>query len=127
MAEEAALEILPAAEGVDQRAVSRLGHGVDGQIAPRQILLERDLGRSVEGEAVVTAPALALGAGQRHLFAGAGVQEDREVLAHRLVAQRPQCLGRGAHGDPVAVADRLAEQPVAHGAADDEELHADRW
>jgi hypothetical protein len=50
-------------------------HGVDGEVAPRQVVLERDLGRGVEQEAVVARRGLALGARQCILprrSAGAG-------------------------------------------------------
>ena len=59
-------EVALAAERVDQRAVfASARHGVDGEVAPRQVLLERDVGRGVEREAVVAGRGLALGARQR--------------------------------------------------------------
>ena len=123
MPQHTAGQVLLAAKGVDKRAVGRLGDGIDREVAARQVLRQRHIGRGMEGEAVITAAALALGARQRDLFARLWMQEDREVLANGLVAQGQQLLGRAAHSHPVAVADRLAQQAVAHGAADDEELH----
>ena len=40
-------------------------HGVDGQIAPRQVLLQRDVGQKMHGEAVVALRGFALGTRQR--------------------------------------------------------------
>jgi len=123
MAQHARAQVALAAMGVDQAAVLVARHRIDGEVAPRQVLLERDVGRGVKLEAVVAAAGLALGACQRHLLAGLRVQEDRKVTAHRAVAGRQQLLRRAADGDPVAVTKRQAQQAVAHGAADDIELH----
>ena len=63
-----------------------LRHGVDREVAAREVLLERHVGREARREAVVAGAGLPLGARERVLFAGVGVQEDREVLADRPVA-----------------------------------------
>ena len=126
VAQEAPLEVLPAAEGVDQRAVLVPGDRVDGEVAPAQVFLERDIRRGVHREALVAAPALSLGAGERVLLVRPGMQEDREVLADRLVAPGLHLLGRGAHDDMVPVLHREPEQLVAHRAADDVDLHSAR-
>ena len=57
-----------------------------GEIAPRQVLLQRDVGLGVEGEAVIAPCRLALGARQRVFLARLRMQEYREVLAHGQVA-----------------------------------------
>jgi hypothetical protein len=120
MAQHAAAQVALAAAGVDQRAVFVARHGIDGQVAARQVLFQRHLGRGVEGEAVVARRRLALGARQRHFFVRLRVQEDREV-APTGGSRRPAVLGRGAHHHPVAVAGGPAQQRVAHRAADDVE------
>ena len=70
MAQQALLEIAPAAVGVDQRAVQRARHRIDGQIATLQILLERHLGRELRLEAAVAGPGLALQARERVFLIG---------------------------------------------------------
>ena len=123
VAQHAGSQVALAAVRVHQMAVGTTRHGVDRQVAPRQVLLQRHLGAGVEDEAVVAPARLAFGACQRHLFVRLGVQEDREVAPHGLIAGGQQRLGRGAHGDPVAVGRRAAQQLVAHRAAHDEQLH----
>ena len=80
----------------------------------------------MELEAVVPRGRLALGAGERHLFAGLRMQKDREVAPDRPVAQGKQFLGARADDDPIAIVHRHAEQAVAHRAADDIGLHRRR-
>jgi hypothetical protein len=48
MAQHARAQVALAAEGVDQRAVVASRHGVDGEVAARQVFFQRDLGRGVE-------------------------------------------------------------------------------
>ena len=100
-----------------------LGHRVDGQVAAREVLLERDAAVGVELEAVVAGAGLALGARERVLLVRLGMEEHREVAADGEVAERAQLVGIGADDDPVAVADRQAEQCVANRAADQIALH----
>jgi len=61
-------KIALAVAGIDQAAIFRLRDGVNGQIAPLQILLQRDVGREVRDKAGVAAALFALGARQRILF-----------------------------------------------------------
>ena len=72
-------EVALAAVGIDQRAVFVLRHRVDRQVAARQVFFERDVGRGVEGEAVVAGRRLALGARERVFLVRLRMQEDREV------------------------------------------------
>ena len=77
------LEIAPAAEGIDEGAVRRLRDGVDGQVAPREILLERDFGPEFDREAAIARRTLALEARQRIFLVGladAGTPESRGPL-----------------------------------------------
>src|SRR4030095_7645249 len=89
-----------------------------------QVLLQRDIGRRVHREALVPTAALALGAGKRVLLVRLGVQENREILADRLEAERFHLLGRGADHHVVLVLQREPEQLVAHRAADYVGLHS---
>ena len=118
MAQHPRLQVGHAAVRVDQRAVRRLGDGVEGEVAAQQVFLQGDRRRGIDDEAAVAAPGLALGAGQCVLFAGVRVQEHGEVAADRAEAGRFHRLGSGADDHPVAVAGRQAEQAVAHRAAD---------
>ena len=110
--------------GVDNLAGCVLGHGVDGEVAAQQVFFERDVGRGMDDEALVAAPRFALGAGKRVFLMGIGMQEDREVLADRLVALRDHLLGRGTDDDMIAVGLRQPQQAVTHGPADNVGLHA---
>ncbi|OQC08585.1 MAG: hypothetical protein BWX79_01620 [Alphaproteobacteria bacterium ADurb.Bin100] len=134
MAQHAGLQVALAAVGVDQviflpilagsqRRMVIDSYRIDSKIAPRQVFLQRHLGRGVDGEALVAARGLALGARQRVLLAGLRMQEDREILAHRQVAQRAHLLGRGADDHPVPVLDRQAQQLVAHRSTHPINLH----
>ena len=123
MAQNARLEVALSAIGVDDQTILVLGHGIDGEIAARQILLDGDRRIGVEGETAVAPGHLALGARQRVFLVGVRVQKDREILAHGLVALFGHLLRRGAGDDPVHILNRAAEQPVAHRAADAPDLH----
>ena len=90
-----------AVERIDERSVRRPGHRVDGEVAAREVLLERHVGRAVDGEALVAAPALSLGARERVLLVRLRVQEDREILADRPEARGGHLLGRRADDDVV--------------------------
>ncbi|MNL49239.1 hypothetical protein D3C87_1721580 [compost metagenome] len=129
MPEQPRGQIALAAIRVDDRAdqlagiVHGLRHRVDGQVAPDQVVFQRDIGRAVEREALVAGSRLALGTRERVLLLGARMQEDREVLAHGLVAGRLHLGRRGAHHHVVAVLAWLAQQLVADGAAHGIDLH----
>ena len=127
MAQQLGLQVALAPIGVAERAARGpacgRGHGIDGQVAAREVFLQRDIGRGLHGKAAVAAAALALGARERVFLVGLGVQEDGKVAAHGLVALGDHFFGRGADHDPVAVMDRAAEQMVAHRAADHENLN----
>jgi ABC-type uncharacterized transport system YnjBCD ATPase subunit len=123
VAQHARLEVAHAAVGVDQRAVFVLGDRVDGEVAPRQVLLQRHIRIGLEGEAVVAVAGLALGARQRVLLAGIRMQEHREILADRPVAAGEQLIRRGADHDVVVVDHRPSQQFVADRAADQIDAH----
>jgi hypothetical protein len=121
--QHAPLEVFLTAKGIDQRAVLGLRHRIDGEIAPPEVFFQRDIRGGVDGEALVAAAALALGAGERVFLVGLRMQEHREILAHRLEAQPHHLFGGRAHHDVVTFLDRQAEQLVAHGSADEVDLH----
>ena len=91
----------------------QIGHRRIGEVAARQVLFQRHVGRGVEDEAAVTRRGLALGARQRVFFLGFRVQEHRKVLAHRPVAGGDHLLRTGAHHHPVLLLGLQAEQGVA--------------
>ena len=130
MPQHSGLEVAPAAVRIDELPVVADGHRVDGEVAPRQVLLERDVGRRVRLEPLVARPRLALGARERVFLLRLGMEEHREVLADGPEAEVDHLLGRGADDDPVAVGlqrrvglPHLAEQRIAYAAADAEDLH----
>ena len=73
MAQQLGLQVALAAMRVDQLALRVLGDGIDGQVAPRQVLLQRDIGRGMHHKAFVARRGFALGAGQCVFFAGVGM------------------------------------------------------
>ena len=115
--------IAHAAERIGQRAVVGLGDGVDGEIAPGEIVLQRHLRRRIKGKSRVARPGLALSASERILLMGFRVQEDRKIPPDRLEARRPHGLGRGADDDVIAILHRQSEQGIAHRAADQVDFH----
>ena len=123
MAQNAVAQILRAAVGVDQVAVGILGHRIDAEVAPRQVVLERDLRAGLAGEARIAVPALAFAPRQRVFLPGFGMQEHGEIATDLAKAQREHLLAAGAHDDPVAFACRNAEHAVAHRAADEIDVH----
>ncbi|MNZ96059.1 hypothetical protein D3C78_1152370 [compost metagenome] len=126
MAQQPGLQIALAAIGVVQAAAVRPAfarrHGIDRQVAPRQVFFQRHIGRGLDGKTAVAAAALALGAGQRIFLVAGRVQKHRKVAAHGLIALGHHLLGRRAHHHPVAVIHRPAQQLVAHRAADHQDL-----
>ena len=99
------------------------GDGVDGEVAPGQVLLQRHIGCGVEGEALVAGGGFALGAGQGDFIAGVRVQKHRKVFAHRQIALVQQSLGRAAHHHPVALVQGQTQQGIAHRAAHHVNVH----
>ena len=121
VAQHARAQVGLAAVGVDERTVLSTCDGVDGEVAARQVVFQRHVGRGVDRETGVAGAGLALGAGQRHFFMGLRMQKNREVFAHGPVAQVHQLLRRGTDDDPVAVGGGHSQQLVAHGATHDVE------
>jgi hypothetical protein len=122
--QDARTQVALAAVRIDEHAIFATRHRVDREVAAQEILLERHVGRGVEGEALVARRGLALGAGERVLLVRLGVQEDGKVRSDGTKAATGHLLGRGADDDVVAILDGQAQELVAHGAAYDEGLHA---
>ncbi len=67
------LQITTAAEQVDDPARFRTSHGVDGEITPRQIFLQRHIGTGMTDKTGVSRAHLALGTRQRPFVMRLGV------------------------------------------------------
>ena len=109
MTQPARLQVTTAAVRIDERAVPAARHRIDREVASREIVLERHVGRESGLEAVVAGARLPLGARKRVLLAGIGVQKHREIPADRPVAHRRERFGGGAHHNVVALRDRAAQ------------------
>ena len=105
-------------------AVLAARHRVDRQVAPREVLFQRDIGRREELEAAIAPSVLALGARERVFLVRFRMQEYREVAAHRAESRRQHRLRRHADDDVVTVGDSAAEKFVADDTAD---LVDPRW
>ena len=124
VAQQLCFEVAAPAVRVDQRAVLGLRHRIDRQVAARQVLLERHVGRGVESEAAVAGRRLALGAREGVLLLRLRVQEDGEVAADGRVAGGRHLIGCGPDDDPVAIDPAASEQRIAHRATDYVGSHA---
>tara|TARA_B100000029_G_C17071852_1_gene777158 strand:- start:132 stop:413 length:282 start_codon:yes stop_codon:yes gene_type:complete len=87
-----------------------LGHGVDGEVATREVLFEGDLGAG-------KSPPLRSGKGV--LFRGLGMKKDWKVPAYSLKASRLQFVARAAHDHPVSVLYGQAQQTIANRTTDE--------
>ena len=123
MAQAAAAQVLLAAEGVDQTPLGVLRHGVDGEVPAGEVGLQADVRSGFGGESAVPRRGLALRSGQRVLLLGFGMEEDGEITPNLSVAHLPQGRRSAAHHHPVPLLDLPAKQFVAHGAADQIDLH----
>ena len=124
MTQHPRIEIAPAAMGIEQRAVGRLGNGIDGQIAARQIFLERDLRPEFDRKSAIAGRHLALEPRQGMLLVSVGMQKHRKVPADFPIFQAQQLLSGAADDDPIAFLDGQAEQGVPNGSANQIHLHA---
>src|SRR5687767_15848443 len=61
-----------------------------------QVLFQGHVRRGVDHEALVASPGFPFRAGQRIFLVGARMQENGEVLAHRLETQRDELVRRRA-------------------------------
>lgn len=102
---------------------ARPSDGVDGEIAPAQILFEGDLRSKFHGEAAVARRDLALEARQRVFLVGLRMQEDREFAPHFAKIVTQQLFTRCADHDPVALFHGQAQQAVSNRTANQIHLH----
>ncbi len=128
VAQDTSLEVTAATVRVDDVAAAivafdRSRHRVDREVTPREVFLERHVGREARGEAVVAGTGLAFGPGERVLVAALRMQEDGKVLADGTVAEREQVVGPGADDHVVAFGEGPSEQRVAHGTAHQVSFH----
>ncbi len=124
VAQHTRLEVGDTVERVDDLAGVISGYRVDGEIAPRQVLFKRDIGRCVYRETLIAACGLAFRARERIFFMRFRMQENRKILAHRFVAEFQHFRRRGADHDVIAVRARQSEQFVTHETADRVDFHA---
>jgi hypothetical protein len=119
----ARLDVAGAAVRIDERTVGGSRHGVDGQIAAREVLLERHLRTELDAESAIARRGLALAPRERVLLVSFGMQEHREIASHGPIAEALELLAGAADDHPVALLDGQAEQPVPNSAADQIHLH----
>ncbi len=110
-----------ASEGIDQLAVGIPCHGIDGEIAAKQVFLQCHAGMEIDLEAVIAVPALPLRAGQRVFLPGLGMEKNRKRAANLPITLRQQFFGRPAHHDPVFFLVGDAQKLVADSAAHQED------
>ena len=134
MAQHASGYILRATKGVDDigRAKASIRahggggyrHGVDAQVAPRQVFFQGNRRVGVDGKAPVARRGFALGARKGvFLFAG-GVQKHREVAPHGHKARIQHGLRAATDDHPIAIAHWQAHQGIAYCTTDEIGLHA---
>ncbi len=105
-------EVLPATRRVDELAArERLGDRVDGEVALREVLLDR----LPEQRREIGLPAVT----RLHDAPGAELLGQREDRSTRGARERPRRSLDVAADGQVDVGRRAAEQAVAHGAADE--------
>ena len=109
------LQVGLAATRVDQGPVLVLCDGVDGEVAPAQVLFQGDGGIGMEFKAVIAACGLALGAGQGHFLTRLRVQEDGEFASHGDIPFAGEIFSTGTHDHPIAVTGEASHQVVAYG------------
>ena len=90
-----------------------------------EILLEAHGRRAVGAESVVARTGLALGARERVLLVGLGMQEYRKVAPHLLHSLALQFLRGSADDHPVALLHCATEQLIPDCTADQIHFHAD--
>ena len=100
-------------------------HGIQGQVAPRQVFFQRHIGRGLNGKAFVTPCRFSLGARQCEFFTRLRVQKNRKVFAHRHIALRCHGFRGAAHHHPIAVVDGQSHEGIPHRATHHINTHAD--
>src|ERR1700690_4341391 len=117
MTQYASLQVALPAERVDERASVVLRHGIDGQIAPREILLESDFRSELDRKAAIPGRSLSLASGQRIFFVGLRMQEHGKVASHFTIIETQQFVAGAPYHHPVAFLNGQTQQRVSNGAA----------
>src|ERR1700693_4794707 len=99
---------------IDEGAVIVPGDRIDREVAPCQVLLQRDVARGVDAEAFVAPCSLALRAREGVLGVALRMEKDRKVLADRTETEAYHLLGVAANDYVVMIFHRQSEQLVAH-------------
>jgi hypothetical protein len=118
MAQHASRQIGLSVVRIYQRAVGILRDGVDGEVAARQVLLQRHICGGIHRETLVTPRGLALGTCQRVLLMRLGMQEYGKIFADWQIALHHHRFWRAAHYHPVMVVHRQPQQCIAHRPTD---------
>ena len=108
---------------VDYVAVLVLRDSVDRQVTAAEVFFNRYFGRAVKFKPMVAGACLALGSGERILFARFGVEEHGKIFADTPVSQGFQLRRCGAHDTPVPLLVGNAELRVSYGATYEIDLH----
>lgn len=123
MAQQSRLEITLPAVGIDEVARGALGHGVDGEVTAREIVLERHIGGEGRLETTIAGGDLPFEAREGVLLVALGMQEYGEFPPDRPEAAALEFLGCAPHDHPVTFPHRAAEEPVPYGATDEVDFH----
>jgi hypothetical protein len=81
------LQVAPAVVRIEQRTVFCFGDGIDGQIAAREIFLERNLRPKFDRESPITGRYFPLQTRQCIFFMRVRMQEHGKVAAHLAIFQ----------------------------------------
>jgi hypothetical protein len=96
-------EVCLAGEGVMQKAITVNRHGIDGEVAPYQIVVKPHIWAGMKDKPFVAMARLTLGTGQCIFGLCVGVKKDWEVLTHGAKAGVDHGRGGGAHHQIVSV------------------------
>ena len=106
VAQDFGVQIALTAMGIDDVPLRVLRHGIDCEIAPAQIVIQRDTRTGLHRKTPVARCRLALGSRQGILLMCEWVQEYREVAPNGSEAHLLHLLRRRAHHHPIAVMHR---------------------
>ena len=123
VAQNFGLQIIATLIRVDESTCIVDCHRIDGEVAARQVLLQRDIRCGMKLEARIAWRGLAFGAREGVLVVGLRMQKYREVAADRLETLVHQRFRRGTYNHEVTICDRQPEQFISHRAADAVDFH----
>ena len=123
MSQQAVVQVFFAAVRIDQFTVGCFGHGINGQVTAQQVLFQRNAGAGIGLKAGVARAGFTLGTCECVFFLCLRMQEHREILAHRLIAECQHGLCRAADHHPVTFPDGESQQLVTHRTTDQVGFH----